>query len=173
MKRPDTATRGVSGHALLPDTAQPGRTGGAVRHAQHEAHQGADTILDSITDTCFGLTSDWRFVYLNAHAREQMKILGKDPALLTGRVLWDEFASVPNEEVLGRVMSGRVMSTEELYSLPLRPGSLERARPGVRLDRHAYAALVGGRFDIESQPGKGTTLVVRIPIGRPATTGEP
>jgi signal transduction histidine kinase len=25
------------------------------------------------------------------------------------------------------------------------------------------AALVGGSFDIESQPGKGTTVVVRIP----------
>jgi hypothetical protein len=47
-----------------------------------------------------------------------MKILGKDPALLIGKVFWEEFPDVPNEEALRRVMSERVAVTDELYYAP-------------------------------------------------------
>jgi len=78
-----------------------------------------EMLLDSVTDNYFSLSKDWRFTYLNKHAQEQMKILSKDPALLIGKVLWEEFPHVPNEDALRRVMSERVAITDELYYPPL------------------------------------------------------
>jgi two-component system sensor histidine kinase NreB len=34
------------------------------------------------------------------------------------------------------------------------------------------AALVGGELEIESSPGEGTTVYVRVPLGRPGGKGE-
>jgi PAS domain S-box-containing protein len=73
------------------------------------------SILDSIPDTFFLLSHDWRFTYLNRHARAQMERLGKDPAVLIGRVFWEEFPEVPNEAALRRVMSERIAMTDEFY----------------------------------------------------------
>lgn len=100
----------------------------------HEANERVATILNSITDQFFGLSRDWRFTYLNQHAADQMRKLGKDPEGLVGKVLWDEFPEVPNEAALRRVMSERVMVTDELYYAPL----------GEWVENHMYPSRDGG-----------------------------
>jgi PAS domain S-box-containing protein len=84
-----------------------------------QAHERVEMILDSITDQFFAFDRDWRFTYVNPHAAAQMKVLGKDPARLIGRVLWEEFPDVPNEAAVRRVMAERVAVTDELYYAPL------------------------------------------------------
>jgi two-component sensor histidine kinase len=63
-----------------------------------------------------------------------MKVLGKEPARLIGSVLWEEFPDVPNEAALRRVMSERVMITDELYYPPL----------GEWVEHHMYPSPDGG-----------------------------
>jgi PAS domain S-box-containing protein len=92
------------------------------------------TILDSMTDQFFSLSSDWRFTYVNRNAAEQMKLLGKDPAALIGKVLWDEFPDVPNQANLRRVMSERIPLTDELYYAPL----------SQWVENHMYPTADGG-----------------------------
>ncbi|HEV7912961.1 MAG TPA: PAS domain S-box protein [Albitalea sp.] len=99
-----------------------------------EAVTKIELVLESITDQFFALDADWRFVYLNQRAREQVTALGKDPALLIGAVLWDEFPQVPNEAALRRVMAERVALTDELYYAPL----------GQWVENHMYPSPGGG-----------------------------
>jgi len=99
-----------------------------------EAHERIAMILDSISDNFFALSKDWRFTYLNKRAQEQMRLLLKDPAGLIGKVVWEEFSSVPNEEAVRRVMSERVAITEELYYSPL----------GEWLENRTYPSSDGG-----------------------------
>jgi PAS domain S-box-containing protein len=99
-----------------------------------QAHERVDMIVNSISDQFFGLSKDWRFTYLNRHAAEQMKLLGKDPTDLIGKVLWDEFPDVPNEEAVRRVMSERVPITDQLYYSPL----------GEWVENHMYPSHDGG-----------------------------
>jgi PAS domain S-box-containing protein len=77
------------------------------------------TILDSTTDQVFAFDRDWRYIYLNRRAAEQMRSLGKDPGGVIGKVLWDIFPHVPNEATLRRVMAWRVAETDELFYPPL------------------------------------------------------
>lgn len=74
-----------------------------------------ELIVESVTDQFFALDNDWRFVYLNKRAQEQMSALGKDPVALIGAVLWDEFPHVPNEAELRRVMAERTPISDELH----------------------------------------------------------
>jgi PAS domain S-box-containing protein len=83
------------------------------------ANEKVKTVLDSITDQFFAFSKDWRFTYLNTRAAEQMRLLGKDPAKLIGKVLWDEFPNPPNEAAIRRVMTERVVVTDALYYPPL------------------------------------------------------
>jgi PAS domain S-box-containing protein len=99
-----------------------------------EANDKVELILGSITDAFFGFSKDFRFTYLNKHAAEQMKALGKDPASLIGKVLWDEFPFVPNEEAVRRVMSERVAITDEFFYAPL----------GEWVENHMYPSHDGG-----------------------------
>jgi PAS domain-containing protein len=99
-----------------------------------KAHESVEMILDSITDQFFAFDRDWRFTYVNTHAAAQMKVLGKEPARLIGSVLWEEFPDVPNEAALRRVMSERVMITDELYYPPL----------GEWVENHMYPSPDGG-----------------------------
>ncbi len=64
-----------------------------------------------------------------------MKVVGKDPAQLIGKVLWEEFPEVPNEETLRRVMSERVALTDEPYDPPL----------GECVENHMYPSHDGGQ----------------------------
>jgi two-component sensor histidine kinase len=107
------------------------------KHAEvllRQAHERIAMILDSITDQFFAIDQDWRFTYLNPQAAAQMKVLGKEPARLIGSVLWEEFPDVPNEAALRRVMSERVMITDELYYPPL----------GEWVENHMYPSPDGG-----------------------------
>jgi signal transduction histidine kinase len=99
-----------------------------------EANEKVELVLDSITDNAFGFSKDWRYTYLNKHAAEQIRTLGKDPAGLIGRTLWEEFPVVPNEETFRRVMSERVAITDELYYEPL----------GEWVENHMYPSRDGG-----------------------------
>ncbi|MEA3208490.1 MAG: hypothetical protein QOE70_1547 [Chthoniobacter sp.] len=102
--------------------------------AVRKAHERVDLILASISDQFFGLSKDWRFTYFNEHAAAQMKLLGKDPVQLIGKVLWEEFPEVPNEANLRQVMSERVAITDELYYEPL----------GEWVENHMYPSHDGG-----------------------------
>src|SRR5688572_13674716 len=93
-----------------------------------------ETILDSITDNFFCLSSDGRFTYFNKHAAKQMQILDKDPAHLIGKVAWEEFPDMPNKENVQRVLAERVPITDELYYLPL----------GEWVENHMYPSPDGG-----------------------------
>jgi PAS domain S-box-containing protein len=99
-----------------------------------KAHERLDLVLNSITEQFFGLSKDWRFNYLNKHAAEQMKLLGKDPANLIGKVLWDEFDEVPDEEALRRVMDERAVITDEFLYTSL----------GEWVENHMYPSNDGG-----------------------------
>ena len=59
-------------------------------------------MLDSMTDRFFALDRDWRYTYFNKPAEEQLQVLGKNPASLIGKTLWEEFPNPPVEDVLRR-----------------------------------------------------------------------
>jgi signal transduction histidine kinase len=77
------------------------------------------TILDSITDKLFAVDKNWRFTYFNKPAKEQLTALGKDPAKLIGRVLWEEFRDADSKAELRRAMSERVVLAHEDFFPPL------------------------------------------------------
>jgi PAS domain S-box-containing protein len=99
-----------------------------------EVNERVEMILSCINDRFFGLSQDWRFTYLNRRAVEQMKLLGKDPATLIGKVLWDEFPNPPNEKAIRQVMVQRVAVTDELHD----------ARLGQWVQNHMYPTPDGG-----------------------------
>ncbi|MEX2147424.1 MAG: PAS domain-containing protein [Candidatus Rokuibacteriota bacterium] len=76
-------------------------------------------LVDSMGETFYLLDKDWRFTEFNAHSEAQLRTLGKDPATLIGRVLWDEFPRPPAEEAFRRVMRERVAVTDEHYDARL------------------------------------------------------
>jgi PAS domain S-box-containing protein len=97
--------------------------------ALREANKRVEMILDSITDKFFAVDDEWRYTYFNKHAEEQLKALGKDPASLIGKVLWDEFPNPPGEEIFRRAMSERVVVTQEHYYPPLQEWVENRIYP--------------------------------------------
>lgn len=84
-----------------------------------QAYERVDMLLESISDNFFGLDKEGRFTYFNEHAANQMRILGRDPDALLGRVSWEEFPDMPNKDDVLRVLSDRVMIVDELYYAPL------------------------------------------------------
>jgi C4-dicarboxylate-specific signal transduction histidine kinase len=86
-----------------------------VEKRLREANQATRLILDSISDTFFAFDKEWRYTYLNRQAAEQLSVLGKDPASLIGKKLWDEFPFMPGEEGLRRAMHERVIVTQEYF----------------------------------------------------------
>ena len=95
---------------------------GAIAKLQDRLRQ-ADArnsqILESITDMFFSYDKEFRFVHMNRHGAEQMRLAGKEPDRLIGKVVWDEFPDAPNPEALRRVMNERVAVTDEVYYPPL------------------------------------------------------
>ena len=104
-----------------------------------EANARVEMILESITDNFFGFSHDWRFTYLNTHAAEQLRKLGKDPARIIGNVMWDEFPEVPNERSFRRVMAERVPVVDELFYEPL----------GEWVENHIYPTHDGGVVTVQ------------------------
>lgn len=84
-----------------------------------QAYERVDMLLDSISDNFFGLDKEGRFTYFNEHAANQMRVLGRDPDALLGKLSWEEFPDMPNKEAVMRVLSDRVMIVDELYYAPL------------------------------------------------------
>jgi PAS domain S-box-containing protein len=84
-----------------------------------QADERNELILDAITDMFIAFTGDFRFAYLNHHAAQQMRLVGKDPEQLIGRLVWDEFTDVPNAPAMRRVMRERVSVTDEVHYPPL------------------------------------------------------
>jgi PAS domain S-box-containing protein len=75
-----------------------------------------ETILESTTDKFFAVDNEWRYTYFNKQAEGQLRLLGKNPASLIGKILWDEFPSPGSAEYLRRAMSEREVITDERYS---------------------------------------------------------
>ena len=99
-----------------------------------KAYEQMDTVLGSISDHFFGLDSEGRFVYFNAHAAKQMRTLGKDPEQLIGKVVWEEFPDMPNYENVVRVLKERVRIVDEFFYEPL----------GEWVENHMYPSNDGG-----------------------------
>ncbi|RPI53418.1 MAG: PAS domain S-box protein [Acidobacteria bacterium] len=105
-----------------------------------EANEKVEMILNSINDQFVALSKDWRYTYLNRRAAEQAKLLGKDPAALIGKVLWDEFPNPPNEKAIRQVMEQRVSVTDELYYAPF----------GQWVENHMYPTPDGGMVTFQT-----------------------
>lgn len=71
-------------------------------------------ILENITDMFFSFDKDFRFLYMNRQGADQMRLAGKEPELLIGKLLWDEFPDAPNREAMRRVMDERAPETDEV-----------------------------------------------------------
>jgi PAS domain S-box-containing protein len=81
-----------------------------------KAKERVETIIESITDKFFAVDNEWRYTHFNKHAEEQLRLFGKNPASLIGKILWDEFPNHGSAEYLRRAMSEREVFTDEGYS---------------------------------------------------------
>ena len=108
-----------------------------------QANARSEMILDSITDRFFGLDSEWRFTHFNKHAEELLTSLGKNPASLIGKTLWDEFPVRYAEEAVRRAMSQRLPVTHEFYFPPLKQW----------VEGRIYPSPNGGVAVYHKQPG--------------------
>ncbi|HXO38200.1 MAG TPA: ATP-binding protein, partial [Candidatus Acidoferrum sp.] len=115
---------------LVLDTTERKRAETALR----EAHDQREMILNSLNERFFALDSQWRYTYFNRQAEAQLVGLGKDPASLIGRVLWEEFPNAPVEEIFRRAMRERIPLTHEHYYAPL----------GEWVENRMYPTLDGG-----------------------------
>ena len=86
-----------------------------AEEALRKMNEHLEMILASITEMFFTVDKDWRYTRFNQHAEAQLAQLGKDPAQVLGKVLWDEFPDPPTEEPLRRAMSERVTVTHEHF----------------------------------------------------------
>ena len=86
-----------------------------AEEALRKMNEHLEMILASITEMFFTVDKDWRYTRFNQHAEAQLAQLGKDPAKVLGKVLWDEFPNPPTEEELRRAMSERVTVTHEHF----------------------------------------------------------
>ncbi|MES3000726.1 MAG: PAS domain-containing protein [Pseudomonadota bacterium] len=66
-----------------------------VEDASAKAHTDAIEILESITEGFFTLDRQWRFDFVN---REAHLILGREPGVLRGKVLWEEYPGLEGTE---------------------------------------------------------------------------
>jgi PAS domain S-box-containing protein len=87
--------------------------------AVRKAYETMEMVLDCITYKFFAFDEDWRYTYFNKHAEEQLKLLGKNPANLIGKVLWDEFPNPPADADYRYAMRERVAMVNEHYYPPL------------------------------------------------------
>jgi C4-dicarboxylate-specific signal transduction histidine kinase len=93
-----------------------------------------EMLLNCIPDRFFGIDANWRYSYFNQQAEEQLRLLGRNPRNLIGKVLWEEFPKPDLELQLRRAMAERVVVTHEYYFAPL----------GEWLDTRIYPSPDGG-----------------------------
>jgi len=91
--------------------------------------QDGKAIRDRMADRSYALDRDWRYTEFNTQAEEQLRALGKDPAAMIGKVLWDEFPNPPNEKLLREAMRERRPATHQHYYEPLREWVENRIYP--------------------------------------------
>jgi signal transduction histidine kinase/ActR/RegA family two-component response regulator len=86
-----------------------------ARQQMRDVDERLNMILNSMTDRFIALDSHWRFTYLNKQAEEQVAALGKDPAAIMGKVLWEVFPNPPVEEPFRQAMYKRQPLVHEHY----------------------------------------------------------
>jgi PAS domain S-box-containing protein len=117
-----------------------------------EANERVEMILDSITDRFFTFDKEWRFRYMNKHAEEHVKALGKDPARLIGKVNWEEFPADPAvEEAFRRAMRDRVVITHEHYDPSLGEWVENRLYPSSGGGVAVFQRYITERKEIEEK----------------------
>jgi PAS domain S-box-containing protein len=116
-----------------------------------QAAERVTMMLDSLTDRFFALDRDWRYTYFNKPAEEQLQVLGKNPASLIGKTMWEEFPSSPVAEVLRHVMNERVAVTHEHYYAPLREWVENRIFPTPDGGLAIYQRYITDRKRAEEQ----------------------
>jgi PAS domain S-box-containing protein len=124
-----------------------------------EANARVDMILDSITDNFFAVDKQWRYTYFNKHAEDQLRILGKIPASLIGKVLWDVFPNPASGAQLRRSMNERTVVTDENYSLPLGEWYENRIYPNTDGGLAIFQRYVTDRKLAEEEQRKLASLV--------------
>jgi PAS domain S-box-containing protein len=65
-----------------------------LRQRAESARGQLTTILNSLPDACSAFDLAWRWTYVNPAAAELLRRIGKDPAAVIGRVLWDEIPAL-------------------------------------------------------------------------------
>jgi PAS domain S-box-containing protein len=116
-----------------------------------QAAERVTMMLDSLTDRFFALDRDWRYTYFNKPAEEQLQVLGKNPASLIGKTMWEEFPNSPVAEVLRHVMNERVAVTHEHYYAPLREWVENRIFPTPDGGLAIYQRYITDRKRAEEQ----------------------
>src|SRR5205807_1010966 len=87
---------------------------------RRKANETIEIILSSITDRFFALEHEWRITYMNKNAEEQIKILGRNPASLIGKVSWEEFKTDADVQAAFHLAnSEQRVVTHEHYYYPL------------------------------------------------------
>jgi PAS domain S-box-containing protein len=133
---------------------------GVERTAQlTEANARVDMILDSITDNFFSVDKNWRYTYFNKHAEDQLRILGKVPASLIGRVLWDVFPNATSGVQLRHSMNERTVVTDENYSPSLGEWYENRIYPNPDGGLAIFQRYVTERKIAEEEQRKLASLV--------------
>ncbi|HBB89386.1 MAG TPA: hypothetical protein DC047_17420 [Blastocatellia bacterium] len=124
-----------------------------------EANATVEMILESITDNFFAVDKDWRYTYFNKHAEDQLKLLGKVPANLIGKVLWDVFPNPTSGAQLHRSMKERTVVTDENYSPRLREWYENRIYPNPDGGLAIFQRYVTDRKVAEEQQRTLSSLV--------------
>lgn len=89
------------------------------------------SLLDGMADRYYAFDAEWRYTELNAKAEAQLRALGKDPAAMIGKVLWDEFPHSPGERRLRSAMLDRQPTVDEHYHAPLGEWVQNRIEPSA------------------------------------------
>ena len=81
-----------------------------LRRQAEEARRRIAAILDGLPDAATAFDSQWRWLYLNPAAAVWLRRLGKDPDLMIGRVVWEEFPDIvgtPFQHAMVRAVAER------------------------------------------------------------------
>ena len=122
------------------------------REAFEREHQMRRALLAEMGDRYFAMDQGWRYTEFNAQAEAQLQALGKDPATLIGKVMWDEFSAPPPvEAVLRRVMQDRKPVVHEHYYAPLGEWVENRIYPSADGGIRIFQRYVTERKRLEEQ----------------------
>jgi diguanylate cyclase (GGDEF)-like protein/PAS domain S-box-containing protein len=105
-------------------------------HAQQTAasvHARFTTVLENISDGCFSVDREWRFIYINARGAAW---LGRQPSDLLGKNMWDEFPEGiggPFDDTYRRALASQEFASCENFYEPL----------GIWIEVRAYPSQNG------------------------------